>query len=371
MSFYHNDEYENAGRESYPPRLDEDAALTDQLPNSEVYGISENYASDVTGSLPAGYDQQLHAVAHFDEIDEQGSRMGFPLNDAPPTSLVPGQHDYAASIYSGYPLQDEPFPVHDTLPRSQDMGENRAFEYPPAYSDQPYSMHSSEFPLDQDETDVDGENGSRGLSKVAKVLVGSALAPSHRPSSLSNGLIVTPGVQLTYSQTSLEISEDILSPTRDSFTVRDPTGAVIYKIAGSFSVHEHKTLRDSSNRELLHIREGRLKLRERIVISDGQNRPVLCVKEMGFPGLASRKAHAYPGGRPGGIPVLVILKNLDASRFEITTPHGEQVATAYRRLHSIRYKLSGQDSYQVILSPGVDPALMSMIIVTIDELWAD
>lgn len=185
------------------------------------------------------------------------------------------------------------------------------------------------------------------------------------------GLPVTPGVQPSFSSSLLRISENVASATRDSFTVRDATGNMLYKIQGSFTVNERKTLRDMNNRALLYIEESRLQMREKITIADCNKRPLLCIKEGGVLVFGSRRATGFLGARPSGVPAVLITRNQGVSQIRISSGRGEEMASVLRRRHSIQHQVTGQDTYEVTIAPGVDSALVSMIVVAIDEVWAD
>lgn len=187
------------------------------------------------------------------------------------------------------------------------------------------------------------------------------------PSSLP----LTPGSHTTPYPRTLKVIEDVASATQDSFTIKDMSGTTLYKVEGTFTVSEKKILRDMHGRELLHIKEARMKLREKITISDFQGLPILTVQQAGAFQAGGKKAFGYLGNNTSGNPILVISGDHGASNFRVSGLHGQEFAVIHRKKNSLRHRVTGQDSYETTVMPGVDAALVSMITVAIDEIWAD
>jgi uncharacterized protein YxjI len=185
------------------------------------------------------------------------------------------------------------------------------------------------------------------------------------------GLPLTPGQHTSRYSVTFKVEELVSSATRDSFVVKEMTGAMRYKVDGSFTVNERKTMVDMHGRQLLKIKEARLALRERITISDAHGSPVLTIQQASGAQLGAKTARAYVGGHVSGVPVFTINGNRNATHFRVTSQNGMELAVISRKAGSLKTRLTGQDSYETTVMPSVDQALMCMVTVACDEMWSD
>lgn len=185
------------------------------------------------------------------------------------------------------------------------------------------------------------------------------------------GLPVTPGNHVAQFSQTFKVEETVASATQDSFVVKDMHGRTVYKVNGSFTVNERKTMVDMHGKTLLKIKEARMATREKLTISSAQGVPILVVQQNGMAQLGSKTAKAYLGGSASGSPVFSINGNRNATHFRLTDNGGREIAVIARKANSIKHKLTGQDSYETTVMPGVDQALMAMVTVCIDEIWCD
>jgi uncharacterized protein YxjI len=184
------------------------------------------------------------------------------------------------------------------------------------------------------------------------------------------GIPVTQGQHTAPHPQTLKVEETVGSASQDSFVVKDMTNSLRYKVDGSFTINERKTMTDMHGRVLLKIKEARMQMREKITISDAAGVPVVTIREAGM-GMGAKKANGFVGGIASGMPAFVITGTSNKTNFRITDANGMELAVVHRAANSLKTRLTGQDSYQLTVMPNVDAALMSMITVSIDEIWCD
>lgn len=161
-----------------------------------------------------------------------------------------------------------------------------------------------------------------------------------------------------------------MSATQDSFVVKDAQGSVRYKVDGSFTVHERKVLKDIHGQTLLKIREARLKMREKITISNASNVPILTLQKASAIQIGSKRVNGYLGGQTSGSPAIIITGNHNNTHFRVASAQNQEIANIRRRKFSIKNMLTDQDSYEVTVNVG-SPALVCFIAVALDEIYED
>lgn len=112
-------------------------------------------------------------------------------------------------------------------------------------------------------------------------------------------------------------------------------------------------------------------MREKITISDPQGKPVLTIQQKSGAQVGAKTANAYLGGQTSGRPLFTINGNRGATHFRLTSANGMELAVISRKASSLKTRLTGQDSYETTIMPGVDQALMCMVTVACDEIWSD
>lgn len=184
------------------------------------------------------------------------------------------------------------------------------------------------------------------------------------------GLPIVPGdITLQFAQT-FRIEEKALSATRDSFVVRDMNGALRYKVDGSFTVHEVKSMRDIHGQTLLVLRESRLRIRDRITIFSPNNTPLMTLQKTSPIQLGTKKVNGFVGAYPKGNPDIVITGNHNNTHFRIMNAQSQEVGIVRRRKFSVKNMLTDQDTYEVTVQGG-SPALLCFIAVGLDEIYED
>lgn len=184
------------------------------------------------------------------------------------------------------------------------------------------------------------------------------------------GLPVVQGdMVLQYAQT-FRVDEKVASITRDSFFVRDTSGRFIYKVEGSFTIHEMKTLRDINGHTLLLLREARLRIRDRITILSPTNVPLLTLQKTSPIQIGTKRVHGFIGAYPKTTPDVVITGNHNSTHFKILNAQEQEVGVVRRRKYAAKNILTGQDTYEVTVRGG-SPALICFIAVALDEIYED
>lgn len=176
-------------------------------------------------------------------------------------------------------------------------------------------------------------------------------------------------VTLQFAQT-FRLEERNMSATRDSFIVRDSAGTLKYKVDGSFTVNELKTLKDVNGMVLLKLREARLTMRHIISLYDATGVAVMTLQKASSFLVGSKRVHGYLGSHPSGIPAIVITINHNNTLFKITNSQHQEIATIRRKKFSLRNMISDQDTYDITVIVG-SPALICLITVALDEMLED
>lgn len=174
---------------------------------------------------------------------------------------------------------------------------------------------------------------------------------------------------MSYAQ-KYRVEEKIVSTTRDSFNIYDQNGTIRYKVDGLLSINERKVIKDMSNNVLLKLKEARMKLRDKITVSNAHNIPVLTLQKASAIQIGSKRVNGYLGGRVGGLPALVITGNHNNTRFHVVNSKNMEMADISRRKFSLKNVLTDQDTYDVTIHCG-SAALLCFITVAIDEIYED
>lgn len=166
------------------------------------------------------------------------------------------------------------------------------------------------------------------------------------------------------------VQEKVLSATRDSFIVRDQAGQLRYKVDGTFTINERKSLKNIHGHVLLKLREARLKKREKITIFDANSIAILTLTKTSAIQIGSKRVHGYAGAQTTGSPIVVITGNYNNTLFRVMNARGQDVAIVKRKKFGLKNMLTDQDTYEVTVNQG-SPALLCMITVALDEIYED
>ena len=206
---------------------------------------------------------------------------------------------------------------------------------------------------------------------------GYAPQPYQMPTSLipqttldPSGLPHVAGDMILQSPQTFIVEEKFLSATHDSFIVRDQAGKLRYKVDGTFTINERKSLKDVHGHILLKLREARLKKREKITIFDPNNIAILTLTKTSAIQIGSKRVHGYAGAQTSGTPIVIITGNYNNTLFRVMNGRGQDVAIIKRRKYSLKNIVTDQDTYDVTVNYG-SPAMLCMITVALDEIYED
>jgi uncharacterized protein YxjI len=311
---------------------------------------------------PPGYPAQSGYPPPPPPPPQQQQYPGYPPQQYPPYPPPPQQQPQQHAGYPPQAYQQYPGPP----PPQGYLASPQAYGSPPAHGQYPPApQYGGQLPPPM----YGGPNVMHGQAGQHNYGGNPQAVPM--PVLGQFGLPATPGTHTAAFSQTFKVEELVASATQDSFEVKDMTGRLRYKIDGSFTVNERKTMKDMHGRELLKLSEARMAMRERITISGANGQPVLTIQQSSGAQLGAKSARAYLGGHASGAPVFTIEGGRKALNFRVTAANGMELAVITRKAGGLKTRLTGQDSYETVVMPGVDQALMCMVTVACDEIWSD
>ncbi|KAJ5884865.1 hypothetical protein N7495_009375 [Penicillium taxi] len=165
----------------------------------------------------------------------------------------------------------------------------------------------------------------------------------------------------------LVLREKVLSVTGDSFEVKNASGTTVLKVHGAWiSLSGRKKVDDANGKHLFDIVKEHLHLHATYAIEDPHRNKVCEVKSnlslLGSKATATftdRNDHAYTLHMKGGW--------FDHTADIVNQKTGQTVARIDRKLLSGRDLIFGQQTYAVVVAPGVDAALIAALCICFDE----
>ncbi|PHH61475.1 hypothetical protein CDD81_322 [Ophiocordyceps australis] len=166
----------------------------------------------------------------------------------------------------------------------------------------------------------------------------------------------------------LVIKEKFWSLSGDSFDIKLANGTSIFKVHGKhLTIGGRKTVSDMSGRHLFDIVKEHLHVHETYVIEDPQGKKILEIKNALFKLLGS-KATAEFTSRNGETETLTMSGNwIDTSADIVCKSTGATAARIDRKLLNARELFGSQQTYALVVAPGVDMALMAAMCIALDE----
>ncbi|OJJ65806.1 hypothetical protein ASPBRDRAFT_164699 [Aspergillus brasiliensis CBS 101740] len=163
------------------------------------------------------------------------------------------------------------------------------------------------------------------------------------------------------------LKEKIFSFTGDSFDIKLGDGVPLLKVTGNvFSVSGRKKVEDMEHNHLFDIRKEHMHLHTTYLMEDPEGNKICEVRSSHK--FIGSKATAIYTDRHGNQVALVMTGNWNDRRARIINENtGEQVARITRKRFTARHIFFGQDSYNVIVAPGVDMALIAGLCICFDE----
>ncbi|KAJ5833030.1 hypothetical protein N7474_001341 [Penicillium riverlandense] len=165
----------------------------------------------------------------------------------------------------------------------------------------------------------------------------------------------------------LVLKEKVLSISGDSFDIKLANGQPILKVHGAWvSLSGRKKVDDAHGRHLFDIVKEHFHLHSTYAIEDPHGKKVVEVKS-GLALLGSKATATFTAsnGKAGTFQ----MKGgwFDRSADIIDTTSGHTVARIDRKLLSGSDLAFGQQTYAVVVAPGVDAALIAALCICFDE----
>lgn len=204
-----------------------------------------------------------------------------------------------------------------------------------------------------------------------------SLPPVSQPIALFDQFVA--GVPQT-----LILKEKVLSVSGDSFDITLDNGQPILKVEGAWvSIHGRKKVSDMNGQHLFNIIKEHMHIHTTYAVEDPENKKIAEVKS-GFkcklhisnwqrrilliPLVIGSKAAATFTDRRGRAVTLTMKSGiLDRSADIVDQDSGQTVAHITRKGLNARNLLFHQDTYAVVVAPGVDAALIAALCICFDE----
>lgn len=153
---------------------------------------------------------------------------------------------------------------------------------------------------------------------------------------------------------------------RDSFLVNNSHGAVQYTVTGAHDYTKTKTMKDAHGTPVLVLNEVKGKKKDKLTIHYPTGGPILNLHKSSAPEIGVQKQMK---GFLGETELALVINNHKNVTFNIFAK-GRLLGTVTRKKASLKKMFTAQDSYTLLVRLG-SPALLSMLVVAIDEFYSD
>ncbi|KAJ5496545.1 hypothetical protein N7463_008532 [Penicillium fimorum] len=163
------------------------------------------------------------------------------------------------------------------------------------------------------------------------------------------------------------LREKVLSVSGDSFEIKLANGAPFLKVQGAWvSLSGRKKVEDAQGNHLFDIVKELLHIHSTYAIEDTHHKKICEVKSNLT--LVGSKATATFTDRNGKAVALKMKGGwFDRTADIVDEKSGQTVARIDRKLLSGRDLIFGQQTYAVVVAPGVDAALIAALCICFDE----
>ncbi|KAJ5817484.1 hypothetical protein N7447_007492, partial [Penicillium robsamsonii] len=163
------------------------------------------------------------------------------------------------------------------------------------------------------------------------------------------------------------LREKVLSVSGDSFEIKLASGAPFLKVKGAWvSLSGRKKVEDAQGNHLFDIVKELLHIHSTYAIEDPHHKKICEVKSS--LSLVGSKATASFTDRNGKAVALKMKGGwFDRTADIVDDKSGQTVARIDRKLLSGRDLIFGQQTYAVVVAPGVDAALITALCICFDE----
>lgn len=185
------------------------------------------------------------------------------------------------------------------------------------------------------------------------------------------------GPQYSYPQAvEFKIKEKLFSLSGDSFKVQNTQDrSTPFQVRGkALSLKDSKSILDHDGNAIYTLSEEILTLRGRMRIVDAKSKqPVVTLRKKGFvPGFGTGTIQIWSGKTDDGDPWLTVKGDFFRKNFDFKdNSQGRVLASVKRKGLNFANIVMEKDTYIIRVEPGVDAALMVLLVVAIDEQYRD
>ncbi|KAJ6128298.1 hypothetical protein N7471_009515 [Penicillium samsonianum] len=165
----------------------------------------------------------------------------------------------------------------------------------------------------------------------------------------------------------LVLREKVLSVSGDSFEIKLANGETFLKVQGAWvSLSGRKKVEDAHGKHLFDIVKELLHIHSTYAIEDTHHKKI-CEVKSNLRLLGSKATASFTDSN--GKAVTLSMKGgwFDRTADIVDNKSGQTVARIDRKLLSGRDLVFGQQTYAVVVAPGVDAALIAALCICFDE----
>jgi len=153
--------------------------------------------------------------------------------------------------------------------------------------------------------------------------------------------------------------------------IKDMNGVTNYRVKPkSFSFHHRKLLTSPDDVPLAQIEHKIFTLHARIHLMDMEGN-ILVIAKTRSNMIHTKESHieVYLGSQEKSLSDITISGNITAREFVIRSSQGETLAEARKEVLTLQNHFFGDDTYSLIIAPGVDSALITLLVVAIEAAF--
>ncbi|KAJ9481907.1 hypothetical protein VN97_g11542 [Penicillium thymicola] len=163
------------------------------------------------------------------------------------------------------------------------------------------------------------------------------------------------------------LKEKVLSVSGDSFEIKLANGQPFLKVQGAWvSLSGRKKVEDAHGKHLFDIVKELLHIRSTYAIEDTHRKKV-CEVKSGLTLVGSKATASFTDSNGKEVALKIKGGWFDHTADIVDDKSGQTVARIDRKLLSGRDLLFGQQTYAVVVAPGVDAALIAALCICFDE----
>ncbi|KAJ5946665.1 hypothetical protein N7454_003504 [Penicillium verhagenii] len=165
----------------------------------------------------------------------------------------------------------------------------------------------------------------------------------------------------------LVLREKVLSVSGDSFEVKLANGDTVIKVHGAWvSLSGRKKVEDAHGKHLFDIVKEHLHLHSTFALEDTHRKKV-CEVKSGLTLIGSKATATFTDANGKAVVFNMNGGWFDHSADIVDHRNGQTVARIDRKLLTGRDLLFGDQTYAVVVAPGVDAALIAALCICFDE----